>query len=169
MTAATLALLLLTPVQAEAPVPMGSTPHPGNFYVPVVQGDAELHPGSSATEGVTSLRHEKIYQTLGWEPPVGDLRTAVEHERSLVYAALQKPVPTDAPAPTEVQVAETTGLSWEVDGEPTLFVGTSWHCATLRVEVTTFGPDAALVRAQHKASLAGADCTPSGGLGTSTE
>jgi len=169
MFAATLAILLLAPARAEAPIPMGATPHPGNFYVPVIQGEADLRSQSSATEGVTTLRHEKLYQTLGWEPLAGTLIEAAIHERGLVYTALQWDVPADAPAPAEVQVGDTTGLRWEVDGGPTVFVGTSWHCPKLRVELTSFGPDAALVRQVHKASLAGADCTPSGGLGTSTE
>jgi len=162
-------VLALLPVRAETPIPMGATPHPGNFYVPVIQGEVELHPDSSATEGVTTLRHEKLYQALGWEPLEGELKVAVEYERSLVYAALQREVPAETPAPAEVLIGDTTGLRWEVDGGPTVFVGTSWHCPKLRVELTSFGPDVALVRQVHKASLAGAECTPSGGLGTSTK
>lgn len=169
MIPAALLILALTPAGAESPLTTGPTLHPGNFYVPVLQGEAELHPESSAAEGVTTLRHDKLFQTLGWEPAEGSLTDAALHKRGLVYQALQRAVPADAPKPAVTEVAGTAGLSWEVDGGPTLFVGTSWHCPDLRVELTTFGPDAALVRAQHKASLAGADCHPSGGLGMSSE
>ncbi len=164
----TIILALALTAQAEAPLPMGATPHPGHFYVPVVQGEAALHPQSSEAEGVTTIQHAKLGQALGWEPIEGSLMDAAIHERGLVYAALQRPVPPDAPAPTEVKVAETKGLQWEVEGGPTFFVGTSWHCESVRVELTTFGPDVGLVKQVHAAGLAGADCTPSGGLGTSS-
>jgi hypothetical protein len=161
------ALSLLGLARAEAPLPMEAPRLPGGFELPAVQGELDLHPQSSATEGVANIRHDKLFQTIGWEPIQGSLLDAVTHERGLVYLALEQPVPADAPAPTEVEVAGTTGLHWEVDGEPTLFVGTSFHCPGLRVELTSFGADAALVRQVHAASLAGATCPPPGGLGMS--
>ncbi len=161
--------LLIATVVAEAPLPMGATPHPAKVYVPVVQGEADLRHQSTATYGMTTVKHAKLDQILAWEPAEGSLEDATIHERGLVYQALKKPVPDDAPALTQVKVDETTGLRWEVDGGTTFFVGTSWHCPELRVELTTFGPDEGLVRQVHTASLVGADCTPTGGLGTSSE
>lgn len=162
-----LALALLAAASADAPLPMEAPTLPGGFELPVVQGDMDMHPDSDGNEGVATLRHDKLFQTIGWEPIQGSLLEAVTHERGLVYTALQQAVPDDAPAPTELQVAGTTGLRWEVDAGPTLFVGTSFECPGLRVELTSFGSDAALVRQLHAASLAGAACPKPGGLGTS--
>jgi hypothetical protein len=160
-------LVMLAAVHADAPLPMEAPTLPGGFELPVVQGDMDLHPDSDAAEGVATLRQDKLFQTIGWEPIQGTLLEAAAHERGLVYTALQRAVPDDAPPPAEIQVAGSTGLRWEVDAGPTMFVGTSFECPGLRVELTSFGSDAALVRQVHAASLAGAACPPPGGLGTS--
>jgi hypothetical protein len=161
------ALLLLASAPAEAPLPMEALALPAGFELPLVQGEADLRPESDATSGLVTVRREELCQSLSWESAQGTLLDATIHERSLVYRALEQAVPEDAPAPVGVEVAGTEGLSWEVDGAPTLFLGTSYQCFGTRIELTSYGPDHALIRQVHAASLAGAGCRPPGGLGTS--
>jgi hypothetical protein len=156
--------------QATQPTEMPTMTEPALLCahrILTVDGSLDQAEGSSPDEGVLTVRIEVLYQTIGWEPPSGELLAAALHERGLVYQALRQPLPADAPAPTEVPVAGTTGLRWQVDGGSTHFVGTSWHCPGHRMELTTYGPDAALVSKVHMASLDGSRCVV-GGLGTSS-
>ena len=147
-------------VQAEQALPIMSTVTlPAPIAVPTMQGEVQTHAGSGPAEGLVTVRSEPLYQNLGWEPLVGTLLEAAEHERALVYQALGEPLPADIPAPAEVAVAGTTGLRWQVSGGTTTFVGTGFHCAGHRVELTSYGADATLVAAVHQASLDGAKCT----------
>jgi hypothetical protein len=164
---APLILLALASASAEAPLPMAVPDVPAGFELPMVKGTLDIDPRGDPTTGVGNVKHDKLSQTFGWERPEGELLAATLHERSLVYAALQQPVPDDAPEPSALEVAGRPGLRWEVDAGTTHFVGTSFDCAWVRIELTTFGPDAGLNRQIHKASLAGAVCPPPGGLGTS--
>ena len=162
--ALTAALAQDDPGERDTTLPMTIPVLPAPISVPLIRAQAELHTGSGPTEGLLSMRHELLFQNLGWEPPQGSLEQAVAHEIDLVYQALQRPVPADGPAPAPIAVADTIGLHWEVDGGTTIFVGTSWHCPGHRVEFTSYGPDPELVRLRHAQSLEGARCTAVGGL-----
>lgn len=163
------ALALCTLALADAPLPMETPRLPSGVEVPLVQGQPELHPDSNASAGMIKVGRAELDQILSWELPQGELLAATLHERDLVWQALGQPTPADAPAPEATPVAGSSGLRWEVDGGDTFFVGTSWHCLGIRVELTSFGPDTALTRQVHAASLAGAACPAPGGLGMRTD
>lgn len=161
-----MSLLLLTGLACARPLPdMAPAAVPAPVTVPMVSASGELDPKSTAAAGFFKAKSGPADQGLSWEPATEPLAEATAHERLLVFRALGQDPPADLPALTKSTVAGQAALNWTVDGGRTRFVGTSFQCGELRVEISTYG-DAALpklVDRIHAASLAGAKCEKSAG------
>ena len=153
-----------------AAIPALSAPDlPGAATLPMVTEGPELNPRSTATAGFFRAKSRHIDQTLTWEKHDGDLKAATEHERLLVYRALQQEPPAKLPPLKKIEVLGREAYTWTVEGAGNRFVGTSFLCFEARVELTTFGAAAATVPVAktHAKSVAGAECV-GGGLGVRT-
>ncbi|MCB9777028.1 MAG: hypothetical protein H6742_00525 [Alphaproteobacteria bacterium] len=138
---------------------MGPVDLPAAFSATLVVEGRETSERSSATAGLTKARSAHVDQALGWSVPRGPLADEVQHERSLVYIAMDRDPPAQLDAPSLSRVDGREALSWTVDAGETVFFGTSLDCpGGPRVALTTYGTAGHPVEQVHQATLATLRC-----------
>lgn len=152
----TLLLALSTPALADPPAPRGLFEHPA-FVIPLRPG--EQSPKGDAKEGMVRVKSAEADQVLYWNLATGPLVARAEHERGLMLRAAKE----EGASSTVGDLVERSSpgkrsLSWSARLADTHVRATVVDCGSHHVLLSTLGPSARLVEAQHAASMSGWRC-----------